>query len=162
MANARTKVLLLGAAAATVGVYVGAFLLFTTDDRPDQIDTAAVEQVATDACIRLRVAVDAAPPLAAGAPLDARQARVGEQEQLVARLVSDVQSVGPQALDEDVPAREWLADWQVLVQARRAFLDAGGAGGWALPVLDGRVVSERMDGIGVDACRVPDALKAAP
>lgn len=162
MPRARTRLLLLLAGAATLAVYGAAFVLSTTRDRPDQIDTQAVERVATDACVRLRVAVDALPPLPAGADLAARGARVGEQQQLVQRLVSDVEAVGPAALDEDVPAREWLGDWQVLVQARRAYLDAGGTGPWSVPVLDGRVVSERMDGIGVDACKVPDGLKAAP
>jgi len=158
----RTKALLVLVAAGTIAVYATAFALSTTNDRPDQIDTDAVVQVATDACIRLRLGVDSLPPPAPQAPLAARRDRVAEQSRLVARLVADVRAVGRPALDADVPTEQWLGDWTALAQAREAYVDGGAVGTFSVPVQDGRPISDRMDAIGVDACRVPDGLKASP
>ncbi len=143
----------------TVAVYVVSFLLLTTDDRPDQLDTEPVVDVASQACSDLRVDVDALAPLPASATAAQREARVREQDRLVTRFLDQVRAVGDEALDADEPSREWLADWELLAQARRAVL-AGGT--FVEPVLDGIPVSDRMERIGVEACRVPQGLTTPP
>lgn len=161
MPSARTKVLVIAAGVATVAVYASAFALSTTQDRPDHLDTPVVRDAASTACARLRTEVDALPPLPDGASARDRQARVGEQDRLVRRLVQQVRAVGPQALEADVPAQQWLGDWTRLTDARTAYV-AGADGPFSVPVEDGEPISTRMGRVGVPACVVPNSLLVAP
>ncbi len=144
-------------AVLVVVVYAGSFLLFTTKDRVDQLDSQALRDVAGPACTDLRLAVDALPTLPADASRADRLARVGEQRVLVDAFVDRVQQVGVEALDADEPARSWLADWQTLVDSRERWArDAMSP--YAVPEQDGQPITRRMNAIGVDACAVPVGL----
>lgn len=162
MGPRRTTVLVLVAAAATVGIYGSAFALSTTDDRPDHLDVDPVSSTASAACASLRADLDALPPLAPGAPPAERLDRLAVQDRAVRALVTTVRGVGQEALDADAPAEDWLADWERLAAARRAYAEAGAQGPFSQPVVDGRPLSDRMSGVGLDACRVPASLTAAP
>lgn len=157
-----TAVLLGLVAAATVGTYVFAFTLDTTKDRPDTLDVEPTKGVATSACNALQVGVSALPPLPDGAPAPARLERLAQQDALMRTLVSTVRAVGDEALGKDVPAREWLADWTALADARSAYAAAGATGTFTVPQEDGRAITERMDRIGIASCAVPSALTGTP
>ena len=156
------KIVLLTTFMAVVGVYVVAFLLSTTDDRVDQLDTDALRDVAGPACVTMRTEIDALPALPVGATDEERQARLDVQRVAVERFVAQVRTVGDAALDDDEPAREWLGDWEALLQARQDFATAGFTGDFAVPVEGGQPITMRMDDIGVDACQVPTALSTSP
>ena len=160
MPRARTKVLLLGTGVFTIAVYVTAFALSTTKDRPDEFDSEALERATSSACASLRVDVDALPPLPAGAPEQARLGRLEEQDRLVRRFVAQVEAVGPAALDADVPGREWLGDWDRLADARQAYAAQGATGPFVVPMADGEPITRRMARVGVPACVVPNGLTA--
>lgn len=162
MATRRTGLLLAGVAAATIGVYVLAFVLSTTSDRQDTLDVGPVPAAASRACAELRVDLDALPPLGAGAPLADRLTRLAVQEEQVRELVAQVRTVGEPALRADVPAEQWLGDWEALAQARRAYAEAGAAGPFTPPVADGRPLPDRMGRVGLPACTVPPSLTTAP
>ena len=87
--------------------------------------TRARPAAATAACTELRTAVDALPRCRRARRATRRQRGSPSRRGWSTRLVQQVPSVGPQALDADVPAEEWLADWQVLVQARAGLPHAG-------------------------------------
>ncbi len=152
-----TALLLVVVGVLILGVYVASFLLSTTSDRVDQLDNPPVMDAASRACTDLRVAVDALPPLPSGATRSERLARADAQGVLVDRLVQQVQQVGDAALDADVPARSWLADWKTLASSRKSWA-RDGTGPYAVPVRDGQPITRRMDAIGVDACTVPAGL----
>ena len=153
----RTALLLAVVAVFVVAVYAGSFLLFSTNDRVDQLDTQPVREVAAPACTDLRLAVDALPPLPSGASPADRLARVEQQRALVERFIARVEQAGDAALSADEPARSWLADWQTLVDSRERWVrDATGP--YAVPVEDGQPITRRMNAIGVDACTVPVGL----
>lgn len=158
----RTKLLLLVVAAATVAVYVWSFTLSTTKDRPDQLDTKTVSTAAGAACARLRTGIAGLPALPPGAPTAERQERIREQNGQIDGLVAAVRAVGQPALDKDVPATAWLADWEALAAARSAYAAAGAAGPFSPPATEGRTLPDRMGRIGVAACTVPAALLASP
>lgn len=158
MARARTRTLLLLVGVATVAVYVGVFLLATTDDRQDQFDDETVRSAVSTACAALRADVDALPLLPERASQVERRARVQEQDRLLGRFLALVRAVGP-ALESDAPGPQWLADWESLAAARRAW---PGTGGFAPPAADGRPITQRMEAVDLDACRVPIALTTAP
>lgn len=152
-----TVLLLVLAGVLTLGVYVGSFLLSTTSDRVDQLDSPAVREVAQQACTDLRVAVDALPPVPPDADRTERIARVDRLSAIVAAFDEQVRQVGEQALDADEPARSWLADWASLISSRQQWAQAG-TGAYEVPVEDGQPITRRMDAIGVDACTVPAGL----
>jgi len=162
VARRRTVIVLVGVALATVGVYVAAFSLDTTRDRPDTLDVEPVKGAASAACARLRADLDALPPLAPGAPTPQRLDRLAVQDAAVRTLVGDVRAVGEPALRRDVPAEQWLADWMSLADARRAYADGGAAGPFHPPVADGRPLTDRMGRVGVPTCVVPLSLTIAP
>ncbi len=163
MSGRRAAVVTVLALLAVVAVYVTAFVLDTTKDRPDTLDVEPVRSTAAAACTRLRTDLDALPPLATDAPAAARQERLAVQDRAITALVAQVRAVGRAALDADVPAEQWLGDWQALAAARQAYA-AGGATGPFTPPLDdqGRPVTDRMGRVGVDACVVPRSLTLAP
>lgn len=157
----RTRALLLVALAVTIAVYVTAFLISTTRDRPDQIDTEALVDVVNAACIDLRTEVDAQPALPPGAGPKARRERVDEQGRVIAAFLDQVRTAGEPVLDADVPARAWLADWEALQTARETWAERA-TGAFTVPVVDERALDSRIESIGVDACVVPEALTVAP
>lgn len=150
------------AGVATVGAYVGMFLLSTSRDRVDHLDVEPVRSTAAAACTQLRTDVDALPPLPPTASTPERQARVAEQGRIVDRLVEQVRAVGPAALAADVPAEEWLGDWVALRDARQEWADAGATGPVPAPQADGRPLTDRMGRVGVAPCLVPTGLTTAP
>lgn len=154
----RTALLLVVVAVLVVAVYAGSFLLFTTKDRSDQLDSQPLREVAAPACTDLRLAVEALPPLPADAGQDDRLAQVDEQRALVDRFVARVREVGDAALDADEPARAWLADWQQLIDTREDWANGPSGVPYAVPVEDGQPITRRMNAIGVDACTVPAGL----
>jgi len=162
MPSTRTALLLGVVAVATVGVYVTAFALDTTRDRPDTLDVGPVPGAAASACARLRVSLDALPPLAPGSPQADRLARLAVQDRAVRDLVTSVRAVGEPALLKDVPSEQWLSDWTALADARLAYTAAGATGPFSPPMQDGRPVTDRMGMVGVSACSVPQALTVAP
>lgn len=158
----RTKIVLALTSVGLVAIYTTAVLLSTTRDRVDQIDSDALRPVVRSACIDLRTATDALTPLGADASEQARQDRVSEQADLVAEFLEQVRGAGDEALDDDRPAREWLTDWETLLAARTTFADDGFQGDFGVPVQDGRPITDRMNDIGVEECRVPLGLTIAP
>ncbi len=162
MPSTRTALLLGVVAVATVGVYVTAFALDTTKDRPDTLDVEPVRGAASTACARLRADLDALPPLAPGASQPERLERLAVQNRSVRDLVTSVRAVGESALRKDVPAEQWLSDWTALADARLAYAAAGATGPFAPPVQDGRPITDRMGMVGVATCAVPQALTVAP
>lgn len=162
MARRRTALLLVLVAAGTVAVYVTAFMLDTTRDDQATLDVEPVRGAAERACTMLRADLDALPPLPAGSSAADRLARLDVQDREIVTLISSVRSVGVEALRKDVPVDEWLADWTALADARRAYAAAGAVGPWSPPVVDGRLLTERMGRIGVPACVVPTSLTVAP
>jgi len=162
MGSTRTAVLLVGVAVATVGVYAAMFSLDTTKDRPDTLDVQPVKGVAAAACTRLHTTLDPLPRLAAAAPLQARLDRLAVQDAAVRALVTQVREVGEPALRKDVPAEQWLSDWTTLADVRRAYAAGGATGVFVSPSADGHALTERMGAVGISACKVPDALSAAP
>ena len=162
MGPRRTALLLVAVGAATIGVYVVAFTLDTTRDRPDTLDVQPVKGVAQAACARLRTELDALSPLPAGTTLAQRQDRLAVQDRAVRALVTEVRAVGEPAQRKDVPAQTWLADWLTLADARQAYGAAGADGEFVPPSADGHPISERMSAVGIDTCVVPDALTVAP
>jgi len=156
------KVLVVLAAVGTLAVYGGSVVLTGIRDGQDTLDSRPVRDRASAACTALRLDVDAEQPLPSSAGRDARLARLAEQDRLVARLVADVRGLGPAALAEDVPAEQWLADWEQLAAARRAYGEAGAQGAFVVPVEDGRPITYRMDRVGVPACVVPTGLTIGP
>lgn len=158
----RTKLLLLLSAVALIAVYVAAVLLSTTEDRVDQLDSDVMKDAAAPACITLRTAIDAMPALEPGASTEQRSTRVTEQAGVVQAFVEQVRRVGDEALDDDVPAREWLGDWEALVRVRTDLAATGFTGAFALPQDGDRPITDRMNDIGVSACQVPTGLTTAP
>jgi len=153
-----SKVLVVLAAVGTLAVYGGSVVLSTTGDRQDTFDTAPVRDRASAACTALRLEVDAQQPLPDGAAQDLRLARLTEQDALVSRLVADLRGLGPAVLAADPPAEQWLADWEQLAAARRAYAGTGARGTFTVPVEDGLPITDRMDRVGVPACVVPTGL----
>lgn len=145
-----------------LAVYLASFLLSTTSDRPDQLDSEALREVAAPACRALRTELNALPTLPSDATLEQRRDRVAEQEQLVGHFVEQIRLVGDAALDDDQPARAWLKDWETLVQIRQDYAGAGFVGEFIIPIEDGQPITRRMTDIGVDACQVPQGLIDAP
>ena len=162
MPSTLNKVLIVVAAVGTLGVYGGSVVLASTGDAQDTLDDRPVRDRASAACTALRLDVDAEPPLPPSATREARLARLAEQDRLIARLVADVRGLGQPALAEDVPAEQWLADWEQLAAARRAYAQAGAQGGFTVPVENGQPLTYRMDRIGVPACLVPTGLTIGP
>lgn len=162
MGSTRTALLLVGVAIATVGAYAAMFSLDTTKDRPDTFDVPPVPAVVEAACTRLHTALDPLPRLGPSAPLQARLDRLALQDSAVRALIAQVRTVGEPALRKDVPAEQWLADWATLADARKAYGAAGASGAFVPPAADGHPLTERMGAVGISACRVPDALSAAP
>lgn len=158
----RVRLLLLAGLIGVLAIYGGSVLLSTTRDRVDQIDTAPVEAAAVAACTALRVNLDARPAMPPAPSDGQRSARVDDDAALVTSFVEQVQRAGDAALDADAPARVWLADWQMLIDARRAFAASGFVGTFSVPVADGQPITRRMNDIGVDACQVPRSLVDSP
>lgn len=162
MGSRRTTVVLLVAGLATAGVYVAGFAFDTTRDRPDTLDVQPTKDVATQACTRMRLELDALPPLPAGASQQERRDRLAVQDRAVRELVDSVRALGEPVLRKDVPADAWLADWTLLADARTAYAAAGAQGPFVLPSPDGHPVTQRMNAIGVAPCVVPVPLTRAP
>lgn len=161
-----TAVVLVAVGLATVGVYVAAFTLDTTKDRPDTLDVEPVPGVAATACSRMRADLQALPPLGGQPTQQARLDRIAAEDRLVRTMITQIRAVGAPALAKDVPAEQWLGDWTTLADARTAFAAAGATGAFVLPTAtDGKTVlpiTDRMDRIGVPACSVPAPLTVAP
>jgi hypothetical protein len=160
--SARTKVLLLLSAVALVAIYVTAVLLSTTSDRVDQLDSEVMEDAAGPACITLRTELDAMPLLDPLASKEQRATRVAEQAAVVQRFLAQVRAVGDAAIDDDEPAREWLGDWEALLRARQQAAASDFTAAFEVPRDGERAITERMNAIGVSACRVPTGLTTAP
>jgi hypothetical protein len=156
--------------AARVAVVVAAVVVFialsrlwtyaNTDD-PDLIEQGAIARTAASACAVMRDSA-AAAAVATTAPIPQRVGAINAQNDAVTELVSAMNKLGPERLESDQPAGQWLEDWQRLVSARDAYarsLVAGKPKPMVLPIIDGRGLVERLNNVGLN-CRVPLVLLA--
>jgi hypothetical protein len=156
--SARVAVVVAG---VVVFVALSRLWSYATQDDPDMVERADIAALATVACAQMRDSV-AAAAVSTSAPLKQRVGAINAQNDAVIELVSRMQSIGDEELAADQPAVAWLQDWRRLIAARDAYarsLAAGKPKPMELPVVDGRGLVERLNGVGLN-CRVPLALLA--
>jgi hypothetical protein len=146
-----TLVLLLSGLVAALWV-IGPFVFAGRDD-PTAIDSKPVREAVDAGCTRLRADLEALP--AGLAPAERAEA----QNRAVETFVGRVRALGPEALDDDAPVGDWLADWDRIVAARRDSVRAGTP--FSMPVVDNAPLQVRMFSLiraGLEHCDVPEAL----
>ena len=128
-------------------------IVFSGRDDPTAIDSKKVRPTVSSACTQLRSDLSALPAgMAAGERAEAEN-RAAEQ------LVATVRGLGPDTLAKDAPVEQWLADWELIVAARRQAVRDGKR--FAPPVANGAPVNVRMYSLvrsGLEKCDVPPAL----
>jgi hypothetical protein len=154
--GARVAVVL---ALVTVGVAFSRLWSFATSDNPAVIENSDIAAVASVACAQMR---EAAASAAVGptATLQQRVGAINAQDDAVMELVARMRWLGEARLASDVPAPEWVQDWERLVAARDAYarqLASGKPATLTLPQVDGRPLLERLNDVGLN-CRVPRVL----
>ena len=130
-------------------------IVFAGRDDPTAIDSKAVRTAVAAGCPQLRAELSALPAGMAGP--DRAEAENRAVEQFLAR----VRAVGPEALADDAPIEQWLADWEQIVAARRRAVQDGKR--FAAPVVDNAPINVRMYALirsGLRDCDVPPALLA--
>lgn len=88
-------------------------------------------------------------------------ARIREENASAERFVAKVREVGRDALADDVPADQWLSDWERIVEVRATYADrletSPAVDPPDVPTEAGRPITQRMNDVGV-ACAVPGQL----
>jgi len=163
MAGERWRLWTARAAVVVAGVVVFVALSrlwsYATEDDPAMVEHSDIAAAAGAACARMRDAVTAVA-VSTSAPTRQRVGAINAQNDAVVELITAMEALGQERLTADQPATSWLQDWQRLVSARDGYaqsLVAGKARPLQLPVVDGRDLVERLNGVGVN-CRVPLVL----
>ncbi|GAB3441506.1 hypothetical protein GCM10027517_17660 [Phycicoccus ginsengisoli] len=154
--GARVAVVL---ALVTVGAAFSRLWSFATTDNPAVIENPDITAVASVACAQMRESA-AAAAVGPAATLRQRVGAVNAQDDAVLELVARMRGLGEVRLAADVPAPEWVQDWERLVAARDAYarqLASGKPATLALPKVDGRPLVDRLNDVGLN-CRVPRVL----
>jgi hypothetical protein len=136
------------AALWVIGPYV-----FAGRDDPTAIDSKPVREAVDAGCTRLRADLDALP--AGLAPTERAEA----QNRAVETFVGTVRMLGPEALEDDAPVVDWLADWDRIVSGRRDSVRAGTP--FSMPIVDNAPLQVRMFALirsGLEHCDVPEPL----
>lgn len=147
-------------AALVVAVFVAVSIVglveYAGHDHVDLIDRPDVVDRVQGACDRMQSEL-AAHPAASPGTVGAVVAEVRAEDAAVTAMVADVRAMGADALDDDIPSRDWLADWETMVRLREDWADAAAAGTphqLVVPRSEGHPITERMAGVGVD-CPLP-------
>ncbi|HYH48624.1 MAG TPA: hypothetical protein VEG38_03655 [Acidimicrobiia bacterium] len=130
-------------------------IVFAGRDDPTAIDTKRVRTAVEAACPQLRADLSALP---AGM---AAPERAEAENRAVEQFLGRVRAVGPEALADDNPIEQWLADWEQIISARRQAVQSGKR--FIPPVVDNAPVNVRMYALiraGLRECDVPPALLA--
>lgn len=146
-------------ALVSVGVALSRLWSYATTDDPAVIGNSDIAAVAGRACAEMR---DSAAAAAVGpaATLHQRVGALNAQNDAVIALVTQMRALGDARLASDLPAPQWIRDWERLVAARDAYareLAAGRRASLSLPVVDGRPLVDRLNDVGLN-CRVPRVL----
>jgi hypothetical protein len=147
-----------GVGAVALGtVWLAGFWAYVTHDRVDFIDTDRVFSAAEVACGHMSERLDGVS--VTGDPVT----RIEAENKVVLEMVNGIRRVGVAALEADMPAADWLADWEQLVDARHQ-VTTGSA--FVVPTTEGVPITERMNWVaqdsGLKACRVPARLLDPP
>ncbi|MCK9902225.1 hypothetical protein CC117_24760 [Parafrankia colletiae] len=134
------------------------------------IEDAALVEPLTAACDEMKRSLAGLAPPPSGAPTDVA-ASMAAQDAAVAAMIARDRAIGPETLDSDPPALDWLADWEALLRARgdtEHALLAGpaGPGGRSVAIIvpqteDGYPITARMADA-LPACAVPSVLLEPP
>ncbi|MFC0533094.1 hypothetical protein [Phytohabitans kaempferiae] len=160
--NRRRRIALVVVAAVVatgcVGLSCAGLWVYASHDPPELIDSE-VADIADRACATMQAAVAAraAPP---NAPIDAKVRSIGDQNAAVRTMVAQVRGLGDERLEDDLPSAAWLVDWETLVEVREQYaqdLSAGREPRFAVPMVDGVPITDRMNDVGLD-CQVPPLL----
>ena len=142
------------------GLLVSAIVL-STAGAPGLIDDQGLIRVIKRECRAMTEAVESTPLVG---PLRVQARTIQEQNLAVTRMISQIERGRGQAIRDDRPTEQWLADWVEIVDARNRFvleLVENGSGAFDMPVdRDGVPIDVRMRDvwIGDVACEVPAVL----
>lgn len=129
---------------------------YANHDRLELLDSDIVSDRAQRACEQLRASL---PTVTQDSSASPTPASVREETFHVRTLVSDVRSVGATALAKDLPAEDWLADWERLATLRDEYANElerdSPARRPTMPTVDGYALAHRMGSVGVVGCNVP-------
>ncbi|TPG17133.1 hypothetical protein EAH86_10220 [Pedococcus bigeumensis] len=148
-------------AAVVVSVALSRLWTYANADDPDLIEQGSIARAASSACAAMRDSA-AASAVASTAPIPQRVGAINAQNDAVTELIATMNQLGPDRLQADQPADQWLEDWQRLVSARDAYarsLAAGKPKPMVLPTIDGKGLVDRLNNVGLN-CRVPLVLLA--
>ncbi|MEV6600462.1 hypothetical protein AB0M36_26980 [Actinoplanes sp. NPDC051346] len=160
------KVVLAIAIAAIVGicgVSCAGFYVYANHDRPGLLDSPEVSDAADAACATMRatVAGQVLPPKATN---EQKASFMGTQDAAVVAMVAEIRGLGTSRLADDLPAEDWLADWETLLRVRQQYavdLVAGRKPSFVAPVVNGFPLVNRMNSVSV-GCKVPAQLLSVP
>jgi len=151
----RTVVVLLVFMAIFGALWAIGPIVFAGRDDPTAIDDKRVRTAVEAACPQLRADLSALP---AGM---AAPERAEAENRAVEQFLGRVRAVGPDALADDNPIEQWLADWEQIVAARRQAVRDGKR--FSAPIVDNAPINVRMYALirsGLRDCDVPPALLA--
>lgn len=133
-----------------------------TDDYPGIIQDPDLIAVIGEECDLMTSTVES---ISIEGSVRAQAGAIIDQNRAVTIMLDSIRADGGDALDDDRPTRQWLADWQRLVDARTAYaadLTSGAAGDLEVPLdEDGDQIDRRMEDVWIDepgACDVPSVL----
>ncbi|AXT85178.1 hypothetical protein C6I20_08250 [Aeromicrobium sp. A1-2] len=152
--------------AGLAGLAGGSSLLVTaivlgTSGAPGIIDDEDLIRVIERECRTMTESVESTR-LIGSLPQQARA--IQQQNRAVSRMVSAIERGRAQAIREDRPTEQWLADWRAIVEARNRFvleLVENGAASFDMPLdPDGVPVNVRMEDawLAESSCDVPSVL----
>jgi hypothetical protein len=121
------------------------------------LDDEAIRTAAAAGCVGITDA--------SSTPGLSRTERIHAVDDAIATLVTSVRSLGPERLDDDRPAVDWLADWEDLARRRESYakeLEAGVIRDFEVPVVDGVPVTQRMADVAPPECASAVAVAAQP
>jgi hypothetical protein len=149
----RVTILVIVLSGIVAALWVVGPMVFAGHDDPTAIDSRPVRRAVAAACTQLRADLATLP-----GGLNQRD-RAEAENRAVERLVASVRALGHETLARDVPAEQWLGDWEQIVAARRRAVRDGTR--FAVPVAGGAPVNVRMFELvrsGLGQCDVPRQL----
>lgn len=134
------------------------FLQYANHDRIELLDLPDTADAAALACTELTgVLAD---------PVPDRAEQIARGDAAIARLTARMTALGDDVLDDDLPARDWIADWEAVAAAReevRASVVAGAPATFHVPQTeDGYDVTQRMASVGPEECARAVELATRP
>jgi hypothetical protein len=149
--------------AALAVMFVLGLWEYATVDHIGILDSVDVGDRAAQACAALEEQFTSIPPPTPGDAAGA-MAMIRAQDHALTGLVTSMESLGQDRLNQDNPAQQWLADWRTLIGLREVYADGLAAGlhpALEIPTVDGYPITHRMTELSV-GCPSPVELTTMP